>query len=136
MVLPGVPAVTIARSIAGLAGLAAVLGVGGAAAGPTASAPCPAALLPLTANPIGPASAAALRREPAENRSQVVAASLATRDRERGGQAKAMCGTQVWRRTVVVYVTRRALLPSQSLSQGAYFVGRFKAGYRVWFVAH
>jgi hypothetical protein len=42
----------------------------------------------------------------------------------------------VWRRTIVVYVLGRALLPSQSLSQGVYFVGRFHDGYHVWQVVH
>ncbi len=43
---------------------------------------------------------------------------------------------RVWQRTVVVYVTARAMLPSQSLSQGVYFVGRFANGYPVWQVVH
>jgi hypothetical protein len=42
----------------------------------------------------------------------------------------------VWRRTVVVYLTLRAFEPSASLSQKVYFVGRFRAGYRVWEVVH
>ena len=97
----------------------------------------PRGLLPLTgANPIGAATSAALRYEKASSRPQVVSAALATMDRSRGGQAKFSCGVRVYRRTVVVYVTDRAALPSQSLSQRVYFVGRFSSGYRVWQVVH
>ena len=97
----------------------------------------PRGLLPLAgANPIGPATAAALRYSKATSRPQVVSAVLATMDRSRGGQAKFSCGARVYRRTVVVYVTDRAALPSQSLSQRVFFVGRFRSGYRVWQVVH
>jgi hypothetical protein len=97
----------------------------------------PRGLLPLTgANPIGPATAAALRYSKTTSRPQVVSAALATMDRSRGLQAKFACGTRVYRRTVVVYITDRAALPSQSLSQRVFFVGRFKSGYRVWQVVH
>jgi hypothetical protein len=97
---------------------------------------CTRRLLPLTANAVGPASAAALRRERPSARPQVVSAALATDDRGRGPEAKFECGTRVWRRTVVVYVTLRAFLPSASLSERIDFVGRFKSGYRVWQVVH
>jgi hypothetical protein len=40
------------------------------------------------------------------------------------------------RRTVVVYVTLRALEPSASLSEDVFYVGRFRPGYRVWQVVH
>ena len=53
-----------------------------------------------------------------------------------GPQAKARCGTKVWRRTVVVYIVDRAFLPAQSASQRVLFVGRTHAGYRVWERAH
>ena len=97
----------------------------------------PRGLLPLTgANPIGPATAAALRYSKTTSRSQVVSAALATMDRSRGLQAKFACGTSVYRRTVVVYITDRAALPSQGLSQRVFFVGRFETGYRVWQVVH
>jgi hypothetical protein len=96
----------------------------------------PRRLLPLTANPIGPASSAALSYTRSADRPQVVAADLATADRNRGGGAKFQCGTLVWRRTVVVHVTLRALEPSASLSENVFYVGRFKAGYRVWQVVH
>jgi hypothetical protein len=43
---------------------------------------------------------------------------------------------KTWRRTVVVYVVDRAFLPSQSASQRVLFVGRTRAGYRVWQRAH
>jgi hypothetical protein len=93
-------------------------------------------LLPLSANAIGPSTAAALRRESPSARPRVVSAALATDDRGRGSEAKFECGARVWRRTVVVYITLRAYLPSASLSERVDFVGRFKGGYRVWQVVH
>ena len=63
-------------------------------------------------------------------------ADLATGDRDRGGEARFDCGTRVWRRTVVVYIIRRAFANSGSLSESVLFVGRFRAGYRVWQVVH
>jgi hypothetical protein len=90
----------------------------------------------LTANPIGPAAKAALRYTRPSARPLVAAADLATVDHERGGGAKFECGARVWRRTVVVYVTLRALEPSESLSENVFFVGRFRVGYRVWQVVH
>lgn len=122
---------------------ATVAGTGGAARSPictrgnTNVEVDPRGLLPLIgANPIAPATTAALRHEKPANRPQVVSAVLATMDSQRGPQAKFACGSRVWRRTVVVYVTDRALLPSESLSQHVFFVGRFKSGYRVWQVVH
>ncbi len=97
---------------------------------------CTRDLLPLTANAIGPASAAAIRSARPSDRPHVVSAALATDDRGRGAEAKFECGTRVWRRTVVVYVTLRAFLPSASLSERVVFVGRFRNGYRVWQVVH
>ena len=96
----------------------------------------PRHLLPLTANAIGPASAAALHETRRADRPRVILADLATADRGRGPEAKFACGTRVWRRTVVVYITLRAFLPSASLSERVDFVGRFKGGYRVWQVVH
>jgi hypothetical protein len=96
----------------------------------------PRRLLPLTTNPIGPAAAAALRHTRSADRPQVTRVDLATVDHERGGGARFECGARVWRRTVVVYVTLRKFLPSGSLSENVFFVGRFKAGYRVWEVVH
>lgn len=100
------------------------------------SARCPRDLLPLGANALGPSIEAALAGDVARNRPQVTAAALAPQDDRRGPQAKARCGATVWRRTVVVYVIDRALLPSQSLSQRVLFVGRTSEGYRVWQRAH
>jgi predicted secreted protein len=100
------------------------------------AAKCPDDLLPLTANPIGPAVTAALVDDEAKNRPQVTAAAIATHDTQRGPQVKAECKAQVQARTVVVSITDRALLPSQSLSQRVLFVGRTSAGYRVWERAH
>jgi hypothetical protein len=93
-------------------------------------------LLPLTANSIGPATAAALRATRSADRPRVTLADLAIVDRSRGPEARFACGARVWRRTVVVYLTLRAFEPSASLSQKVYFVGRFRAGYRVWEVVH
>jgi hypothetical protein len=95
----------------------------------------PRGLLPLAANPISPSASAALRYARSGN-PQVVRADLATADQERGGGARFDCGTRVWRRTVVVYITRRAFKNSGSLSESVFFVGRFKGGYRVWQVVH
>jgi CelD/BcsL family acetyltransferase involved in cellulose biosynthesis len=97
---------------------------------------CPRDLLPLTANSIGPAVVAALIDDSAKNRPQVTRAAIAPEDAQRGPEAKARCGATVWRRTVVVSITDRALLPSQSLSQRVLFVGRTPAGYRVWRRVH
>ena len=95
----------------------------------------PRGLLSLTANSIGPSANAALRYA-RSGKPQVVAADLAADDHQRGPQAKYECGTRVWRRTVVVYITLRAFLPSASLSERVLFVGRFKRGYRVWQIVH
>ena len=95
----------------------------------------PRGLLPLTANSIGPSTNAALRYAKS-GKPQVVAADLAAGDHQRGPQAKHECGTHVWRRTVVVYITLRAFLPSASLSEKVFFVGRVKRGYHVWQVVH
>lgn len=96
------------------------------------AAACPDNLLPLPANPIGPAVAAALAADEAKNRPQATGAAIASRDAERGPQVKAECGARVQARSVVVYITDRALLPSQSASQRVLFVGRTSAGFRVW----
>lgn len=96
----------------------------------------PRGLLPLRAtDPIGPAASAALRFAKS-GRPQVVRADLATSDRDRGGGARFDCGTRVWRRTVVVYITRRAYGNSGSTSESVFYVGRFRSGYRVWQVVH
>ena len=128
-------------------GVAAVLLVSSTAAARTTKTPplCrnglttiqidPRDLLPLTANSIGPSTAAALRFTRSGN-PQVDRADLATVDHERGGEAKVDCGTRVWRRTVVVYITLRAFKNSASLSEKVFFVGRFSNSYRVWQVVH
>ncbi len=92
--------------------------------------------MPLGANSIGPASSAALHYAKGSLKPQVVSAILATADRQRGGEAKFDCGTRVWRRTVVVYLTLRAVNNSASLAQNVFFVGRFRSGYDVWQVVH
>lgn len=97
----------------------------------------PRGLLPLTdANPIGSASQAAMRDERPSAHPQVRSAILAIADSQRGPQAKVSCGARVWRRTIVVYVLDRAMLPAQSAAQRVYFVGRFRDGYHVWQVVH
>lgn len=96
----------------------------------------PRGLRPLTANPIGRSVTAALRYVKRRDKPQVVRADLATADHQRGREAKFECGSRVWRRTVVVDITLRALAPSASLSEKVFFVGRFKHGYRVWQVVH
>ena len=97
----------------------------------------PRGLLPLTADAVQKAAASALALESAENRPIVVAAAVATADRERGPSAKVSCGATAWRRTVVVYITRRAFVKtSTSISERVDFVGRFKDGYRVWQIVH
>ena len=89
------------------------------------------------ANPIAPASRAAVSREPRSSRPQVVEAVIATGDlRGRGGMAKRQCGSKVASRTVVVYITLRKFLPSASLSQRVSFVSHFRSGWRVWEIAH
>lgn len=123
------------RVVAGAA-LFAVLAAAGAAAQPTVRPDCPRPLLPLTRNAIGPAAAAALLAVPKRDDPQVTGAVFAIHDSQRGPQAKRQCGIAVWRRTVVVYITRRAYLPALSASSGVYFVGRFPRGYRVWQIAH
>lgn len=113
------------------------LTVAGASAAPHSRAfRCPKSELPLTVNSIAPASQAALAREKPSSRPQVTGANTAPTDVQRGAIAKAECGTRVWRRTVVVYITLRALLPSASLSERVSFVSRFRTGYRVWQVVH
>jgi hypothetical protein len=118
-------------------GVVAALAALVSSAGAGRSVTCARGLLPLAgANPIAAATTAALARERPGDKPQVVGAVWAPRDRERGVQAKTQCGAHAWKRTVVVYVTLRALLPSQSLSQNVFFVGRFEGGYRVWRVVH
>jgi hypothetical protein len=97
---------------------------------------CPHGLLPLGANSIAPASAAALAREDPKTRPLVVSATIAPADRERGPIARRQCGAAVWARTVVVYIRLRAFGNSASLSSRVAFVGRFRGGYRVWQVVH
>jgi hypothetical protein len=123
------------RRLAVFASALAVLVLSPGSGGAAASS-CPRGLLPLEANSIGPAAAAALAHEDPKSRPLVVAALLAAADQDRGPMAKRECGTRVWQRTVVVHIRLRAFLPSASLSERVSFVGRFKGGYRVWQIAH
>ncbi len=97
---------------------------------------CPRGILPLQTNSIGPAAAVALKHEDPKSRPLVVAAMNAPGDENRGPIARHRCGTRVWQRTVVVYIRLRAFGNSASLSSRVLFVGRFRDGYRVWWVAH
>ena len=97
---------------------------------------CPKQLLPLGADPVTAAVAAALTQDARRNRPQVTGATVAADDPSRGDQVKRDCGARAWQRTVIVYVTDRAFLPSASLSERVFFVGRTPTGYRVWQVAH
>jgi hypothetical protein len=114
----------------------AALAAAGAMPSPASKRQCPRGLLPLTRNAIAPATIAALQHVPRRDDPQVTGARFAIYDQERGPIARHQCGATVWRRTVVVYIMRRAYLPAISASSGVYFVGRFRSGYRVWFVAH
>jgi hypothetical protein len=75
---------------------------------------------------------AALATLDRRTRPQVTGALVARTDIRRGPQVRARSGTRAWRRTVVVYVTERALLPSESAAQRVLFVGRTADGDRVW----
>ena len=61
---------------------------------------------------------------------------LAPRADARGEQVAVECGAAVAARTFVVMTTRTDLLPSQSLSQGVYFVSRVSGLFVVWLQAH
>ncbi|MGZ4782354.1 MAG: hypothetical protein ACXVYL_10720 [Oryzihumus sp.] len=54
----------------------------------------------------------------------------------RGEQAAAECGAAVAARTFVVMTTRTDLLPSQSASQGVWFVSRVEGRFVVWQRVH
>jgi hypothetical protein len=124
------------RLLAALAAVAPLACLALTAGAPAAGSLCPSQLLPLGTNPVSPAIAAALARDSAKNKPQVTGAMIAATDPSRGDQVKRDCGTQAWRRTVIVYITDRAFLPSASLSERVMFVGRTGAGFRVWQVAH
>ncbi|HEY3921301.1 MAG TPA: hypothetical protein VGL76_04210 [Gaiellaceae bacterium] len=120
-----------------LAAAFALLAASGAGATPAREqSTCPRTLLPLGENAIAPATAAALRSDSAKNNPRITGATLATSDAVRGKQAKTECGTGVWKRTIVVYLVDRAMLPSQSLAQRIVYVGRTSSGYWVWGRVH
>jgi hypothetical protein len=101
---------------------------------------CPKHVLRLPANPLGPASRAALDSERARydalgTRPLVTRAALAEFDQPRGQVVRRDCGRRMERRTVVVYLesaSARFRHRRPSLSQGVVFVSRFSGGYRVW----
>lgn len=107
---------------------------------PTDGDGCPQGALPLGENPVSAAADVALTQESTKDEPQVTGATIAPDDSDRGPQARRQCGSEVWRRTVVVYITlRRYQHPpeiSASLSERVDFVSRFKDGYRVWQLVH
>lgn len=133
----------LALPIAGLlalAGLSAAHAGGRAVAHRHAASTCPVGLLPLGPVSIADAVRPVLRAEPRSARPQVTESVLARDDPVRGAGARIECGPRTWRRTVVVYVDRRAFDSgphrSASLSEGVYYVGRYAAGYRIWEIVH
>lgn len=83
------------------------------------------------------AAEASLRTGPAEWRTfQIESAYPARRTEGVGAVAFGMCGSVVGERTWVVEIRFPTLEPSASLSQGQAFVGRFRAGWRVWYRYH
>lgn len=108
-----------------------------------ASSSCPASargILPLRPDSVAKAARRALVVDKAppgvKPGTEVMASARSAFAGARGGEVKFLCGAKVARRTVVVQLLFPWLLPSQSLSQGVVFVGRFHGGYRVWYVAH
>jgi hypothetical protein len=124
------------RLLAALAAVAALACPAVTAGAPAAGSLCPKQLLTLGPNSVSPSIAAALAKDGTRNKPQVTGAMIASSDTSRGDQVKRDCGAQAWQRTVIVYITDRAFLPSASLSERVLFVGRTGAGYRVWQVAH
>jgi hypothetical protein len=131
----GLLALALAGLVASAAGARAANASPACTRGLTTVVRDPRRLLPLTADAISPAARAALRFAKS-GRPQVMRADLATADRDRGGETRFDCGTRVWRRTVVVNITRGAFATSGSLAESVLLVGRFRPGYRVWQVVH
>ena len=107
------------------------------------SSSCPASargILPLRPGSVAMAARRALvfAKAPPGVRpgTEVMASARSAFAGARGGEVTFLCGATVARRTVVVQLLFPWLLPSQSLSQGVVFAGRFRGGYRVWYVAH
>jgi hypothetical protein len=103
---------------------------------------CPKGMLPLPADGvIGAARAALASVRQAYPGEDVIGAELLAADRSafarpRGAQVRQQCGRTIAARTVVVQMLLPKLLPSASLSESVIFVSDFRAGYRVWEVAH
>ena len=107
------------------------------------SSSCPASargILPLRPDSVAMAARRALVFDKAppgvKPGTEVMASARSAFAGARGGEVRFLCGATVARRTVVVQLLFPWLLPSQSLSQGVVFAGRFRGGYRVWYVAH
>ena len=142
----------LAMCLAGAAASAPTLAPAGAAR-PAASAAghqialaassCPASardILPLRPDSVAMAARRALAFATAppgvKPGTEVMASARSAFAGPRGGEVRFLCGAKVARRTVVVQLLFPWLLPSQSLSQQVVFAGRFRGGYRVWYVAH
>jgi hypothetical protein len=103
---------------------------------------CPRGTLPLPADGVIGAARAALAsvREDYLARdgagAEVLAADRSAFAGSRGAQVSHQCGTTIAARTVVVQTLLPKLLPSASLSESVVFVSDYRAGYRVWEVAH
>jgi hypothetical protein len=103
---------------------------------------CPKGTLTLPADGVIGAARAALAGVRQDYSGEDVAgAALLTADRTafagpRGAQLRQHCGKTIATRTVVVQMLLPKLLPSASLSESVVFVSDFRAGYRVWEVAH
>jgi hypothetical protein len=139
--LAGAAASALTLALAGTAQPAASLG--GYPIALTSAQSCPAGargILPLRADSVAKAARRALvfaKAPPGvKPGTEVMASDRSAFAGARGGEVKFLCGAQVARRTVVVQLLFPWLLPSQSLSQGVVFVGRFHSGYLVWYVAH
>jgi hypothetical protein len=94
---------------------------------------CPTHPLALSASAVASAARVVLAHQRKTLRPIVESASLASVDRERGGQVRTLCGAADQRRTVIVYLRDRALGRDESLAQAVFFVSRFPSGYRAWY---
>lgn len=101
---------------------------------------CPKDALPLPADAVARAADQARIEAPflypRHGPAVVVSSAMAPYAGVRGSEVKRQCGSQAFRRTVVVELLFPKELPSASLSQGTVFASLFATGYRVWDVAH
>jgi hypothetical protein len=101
---------------------------------------CPKDALPLPADAVARAADQARVEAaflyPRHGPAVVVSSAMARYAGVRGSEVRHQCGSQAFRRTIVVELLFPKMLPSASLSQGTVFVAVFNTGYRVWDVAH